>query len=201
LGVVIANAVNGVCEEMDGVRGDVGDLSESAVLRRVKARSSSFSDIDWRRGERRREGDEDILEASLISVGARVDTSVSASESVPDDEASLADDDGRRGISSDVNAFDVDGIAEDICLFRSSNRFSELYTLANGKRSTHMRDVTMSLTYIAPLIMAVVGRWRLVACSYFSLYPTLSSWPFSTCRRLRTASPGRENSLLSFSSE
>ena len=40
---------------------------------------------------------DDMLDASLISVDARVETSVSASESVPEEETSLADDDGRNG--------------------------------------------------------------------------------------------------------
>lgn len=95
---------------MDGVRGDVGDLSESAVRRRVSANSSSFSATDWRRAERRREeeeeedgGMEDMLEASLMSVKARVETSVSASESVPEEETSLADEEGRKGrLSADT---------------------------------------------------------------------------------------------------
>src|ERR1700738_3528048 len=89
---------------MEGVLGDVGDLSESAVLRRVKASNSSFSEMEWRRGDRRRDGEDDMLDASLISVGARVEMSVSASESVPDEDASLmddADDEGRNAISSD----------------------------------------------------------------------------------------------------
>ena len=97
-------------EVIDGVRGDVGDLSESAVRRRVSAKSSSFSATDWRRAERRREeeeeedgGMEDMLEASLMSVKARVETSVSASESVPEEETSLADEEGRKGrLSAEV---------------------------------------------------------------------------------------------------
>jgi len=88
------------------VRGDVGDLSESAVRRRVSANSSSFSATDWRRAERRSEeegGMEDMLEASLMSVKARVETSVSASESVPEEETSLADEEGRKGrLSADT---------------------------------------------------------------------------------------------------
>jgi len=99
LGVVMGRGVSGDGEVMDGVRGDVGDLRESAVLRRVNAANSSFSATDWRRGERRREegGMDDMLDASLISVDARVETSVSASESVPEEETSLADEDGRNG--------------------------------------------------------------------------------------------------------
>jgi hypothetical protein len=77
---------------MEGVRGDVGDFNESAVRLRVKASSSSFSETEWRRGDLRRDGREDILDASLMSVGARVEMSVSASESVPDEDASLPDD-------------------------------------------------------------------------------------------------------------
>lgn len=77
---------------MDGVRGEVGDFRESAVLRLVKAANSSFSETEWRRGDRRREGQDDILDASLISVDVNVEISVSASESVPDEDTSLADD-------------------------------------------------------------------------------------------------------------
>jgi|SRR5438045_613574 len=77
---------------MEGVRGDVGDFNESAVRLRVKANNSSFSETEWRRGDLRRYGSDDILDASLMSVGARVEMSVSASESVPDEEASLAHD-------------------------------------------------------------------------------------------------------------
>ena len=87
---------------MDGVRGEVGDFNESAVLRCVKANNSSFSEREWRRGDLRRDVDNDILDASLISVGATVEMSVSASESVPDEDTSLAedaDDSGRRAIS------------------------------------------------------------------------------------------------------
>ena len=106
LGVVIGRGVNGDCEVIDGVRGEVGDFRESAVRLRVNAANSSFSATDWRRGERRRREDggiDDMLDASLISVDARVETSVSASESVPDDDSSLADDDGRNGrLSEDV---------------------------------------------------------------------------------------------------
>lgn len=90
---------------MEGVRGDVGDFNESAVRRRVKANNSSFSETEWRRGDLRRDGRDDILDASLISVGESVDMSVSASESVPDEEASLAeeaDDNGRNGAPSEV---------------------------------------------------------------------------------------------------
>jgi hypothetical protein len=113
LGVVTwRSGVRADCGEvMDGVRGDVGDLSESAVRRRVSANSSSFSATDWRRAERRSEeeeeeeegGMEDMLEASLMSVKARVETSVSASESVPEEETSLADEEGRKGrLSADT---------------------------------------------------------------------------------------------------
>jgi hypothetical protein len=42
----MANGVSGDCDVMDGVRGDVGDLRESAVLRRVNAANSSFSATD-----------------------------------------------------------------------------------------------------------------------------------------------------------
>jgi len=101
--VVTGRVVKGVLEVIDGVRGDVGDFSESAVLRLVNASSSSFSEGVWRRGERRREGTEDMLDASLMSVGASVEISVSASESVPDEDASLADeaeDKGRIDICS-----------------------------------------------------------------------------------------------------
>ena len=77
---------------MEGVRGDVGDFNESAVRLRVKANNSSFSETEWRRGDLRSDGSDDILDVSLMSVGARVEMSVSASESVPDEDASLADD-------------------------------------------------------------------------------------------------------------
>ena len=77
---------------MEGVRGDVGDFNESAVRLRVNASSSSLSETEWRRGDLRRDGRDDKLEASLMSVGARVEMSVSASESVPDEDASLPDD-------------------------------------------------------------------------------------------------------------
>ena len=46
LAVVMAKGVSGDCDVMDGVRGDVGDLRESAVLRRVNAANSSFSATD-----------------------------------------------------------------------------------------------------------------------------------------------------------
>jgi hypothetical protein len=88
-----------VWEDMEGVLGEVGDFRESAVLRRVRAANSSFSETEWRRGLLRREGEEDMLDVSLMSVDARVEMSVSASESVPDEDISLAedaDDDGRN---------------------------------------------------------------------------------------------------------
>jgi hypothetical protein len=101
---------------MEGVRGDVGDFNESAVRLRVNASNSSFSETEWRRGDLRRDGRDDILDASLMSVGARVEISVSASESVPDEDASLpddADDTGRRarisGESVPENAVESDG--------------------------------------------------------------------------------------------
>ena len=93
----MGRVVNGVLELIDGVRGDVGDFRESAVLRLVKANSSSFSEGVWRRGERRREGTEDMLDASLMSVAVRVETSVTTSESVPDEDASLADEAEDKG--------------------------------------------------------------------------------------------------------
>lgn len=108
----MARGVSAVLELMEGVRGEVGDFNESAVLRLVKANSSSFSEGAWSRGERRREGREDTLEASLISVGAIVEMSVSASESVPDEDRSLADevaDDGRIGIFSGTAMLGNDG--------------------------------------------------------------------------------------------
>ena len=40
---------------------------------------------------------DDILDASLMSVGAIVEVSVSASESVPDEDTSLADDVDDKG--------------------------------------------------------------------------------------------------------
>jgi len=98
------NDVAEVVEVIEGVRGEVGDFSESAVLRRVKANSSSFSATDWRRGERRREEAEVMLDASLMSVAANVETSVSASESVPEEDTSLAeeaDENGRKCESSE----------------------------------------------------------------------------------------------------
>jgi hypothetical protein len=99
----MGRGVSVVFELIEGVRGEVGDFSESAVLRLVRANSSSLSEGAWSRGERRREGREDTLDASLISVGAIVEMSVSASESVPDEDRSLAEevaDDGRIGICS-----------------------------------------------------------------------------------------------------
>jgi hypothetical protein len=96
---------------MEGVRGEVGDFSESAVRRRLSAINSSFSEELWRRGERRREGIDEALDASLMSEGASVEMSVSASESVPEEDASLTDeeeDNGRRGkLSEDVTSGNV----------------------------------------------------------------------------------------------
>jgi hypothetical protein len=108
----MGRGVSAILELMEGVRGEVGDFNESAVLRLVKANSSSFSEGAWSRGERRREGREDTLDASLISVGAIVEMSVSASESVPDEDKSLADevaDDGRIGIFSGTAMLGYDG--------------------------------------------------------------------------------------------
>jgi len=110
LGVVTANEVC-VFDVMEGVRGEVGDFSESAVRRRLSAINSSFSEELWRRGERRREGIDEALDASLMSEGASVEMSVSASESVPEEDASLTDeeeDNGRRGkLSEDVTSGNV----------------------------------------------------------------------------------------------
>jgi hypothetical protein len=44
--VVIDKGVVDVVEVIEGVRGEVGDLRESAVLLRVNANSSSFSATD-----------------------------------------------------------------------------------------------------------------------------------------------------------
>jgi hypothetical protein len=204
-GVVMARDV----VDMDGVRGDVGDLSESAVLLRVKAKSSSFSEIEWRRGDRRREGEDDMLDASLMSVGASVDISVSASESVPEEDASLADDaddGGRRGRSSEGDKASCETRATalcaiDPCLCSPNNRCIELYTRAKGYNSTHNTPVTTFNTNITPLIAIFCcdRSWR--DWSYFSLYPTVPSCPLSTCRRLNTGSARLTNSLSSLSDE
>jgi hypothetical protein len=106
--VVTGRAVVDVAELIDGVRGDVGDFKESAVLLRFKAINSSFSasdgcvravvgcdDVDDDR--------EDIssgLEGEVIE--AIVETSVSGSESVPEDEISLVDEESGRSTSSEV---------------------------------------------------------------------------------------------------
>jgi hypothetical protein len=98
---------------MEGVRGDVGDFNESAVRLRVKASNSSFSEMEWRRGDLRSEGVENMLDDSLTSVAVRVEMSVSASDSVPEEDASLADevdDDGRNcAPSEDVMSGNAEG--------------------------------------------------------------------------------------------
>jgi hypothetical protein len=201
-GVVMARDV----VDMEGVRGDVGDLSESAVLLRVKAKSSSFSEIEWRRGDRRREGEDDMLDASLMSVGASVDISVSASESVPEEDASLADDaddGGRSGRPSDGKkvSCETTGGALCACIRGPNSRCIELYNRAKGYNSTHNTPVTAFNTNITPLIATFCGgpSWR--GWSYFSLYPTEPSCPLSTCRRLNTGSARLTNSLSSLSDE
>jgi hypothetical protein len=207
-GVVMGREVSGVWEDIEGVRGDVGDFSESAVLRRVNANSSSFSEMEWRRGDRRREGEGDMLDASLMSVGARVEISVSASESVPDEEASLADDaadDGRSSTSDGENECaserTLEGVVIDFPLCVPSNRCSELYTREKGYSSIHRSEENIVPTCITPLITTLVIRswWR--GWSYFSLYPTVLSCPFSICRRLKTGSSRLTNSLSSWSGE
>ena len=61
-----------------------------------------------------------MVDASLMSVAARVEMSVSASDSVPDDDASLAedaDDGGRRGrLSGDVTSGNADEIEASVSL-------------------------------------------------------------------------------------
>jgi len=153
---------------MEGVRGDVGDLRESAVLRRVNANSSSFSETEWSRGDRRSEGIEDMLEASLMSVAARVEMSVSASDSVPDDDASLAEDaedGGRSGrLSVDVTSGNAEEIEASVSLrigwaFRmcplDDSRLREPYTRANGYNRTQRTLVTTMKTDFIPLINAL----------------------------------------------
>jgi hypothetical protein len=114
LGVVTGRDVWRVCEEIEGVRGEVGDLSESAVRLWVKANNSSFSETEWRRGDLLSKGIEVKPDTSLMSVDVRVEISVSASDSVPVDEASLAneaEDNGRKGrASGDVSSGNVEGI-------------------------------------------------------------------------------------------
>jgi len=99
LGVVTGKGDVAVVEVIDGVRGDVGDFNESAVRLRVNASNSSFSATEWRRGERRggEEAAEVKLEVSLMSVAAMVEISVSASESVLDEETSLAEEVEEKG--------------------------------------------------------------------------------------------------------
>ena len=94
---------------MEGVLGEVGDLSESAVRRRFNANNSSVSEDVWRRGERRREGAEEALETSLMSEGASVEMSVSASESVPEEDASLAEDEEEIGRSGRLSEEVISG--------------------------------------------------------------------------------------------
>jgi hypothetical protein len=106
-----------------------------------------------------------MLEASLMSVAVRVETSVSASDSVPDDEASLAEDAedaGRRGrLSADVTSGNAEEIEASVsgrmgrvfCMFRLDNsRLSELYTRANGYSNTQRTLIIAMKTDFIPLI-------------------------------------------------
>jgi hypothetical protein len=106
-----------------------------------------------------------MVDASLMSVAARVEMSVSASDSVPDDDASLAeeaDDGGRRGrLSDDVTSGNADEIEASVslrtgwlfgmCLLDDS-LLREPYTRAKGYSMTQRTLVIAMKTDFTPLI-------------------------------------------------
>src|SRR5271169_2992357 len=90
-----------------------------------------------------------MVDASLMSVAARVETSVSASDSVPDDDASLAEDaedGGRKGrLSGDITSGNAEEIEARVsgrmgrvfCMWPLDNsRLRELYARKNGYSNT-----------------------------------------------------------------
>ena len=106
-----------------------------------------------------------MVDASLMSVAARVEMSVSASDSVPDDDASLAedaDDGGRRGrLSGDVTSGNADEIEGSVSLRirwlfgmcpLDNNLLREPYTRAKGYSMTQRTLVIAMKTDFTPLI-------------------------------------------------
>ena len=188
---------------MEGVLGDVGDLRESAVLLRFNSNSSSFSETELRRGDRRREGMDDMLDASLMSVAARVEMSVSVSDSVPEVEASLAedaDDGGRSGrLSGDVTSGNAEEIGarvsgrtgREFCICPlDTSRLSVRYTRVKGNSRDQRTLIIAMKTDFSPLINILGDCLLRFVGGSFSLHSCVSG-AFPTCRlRSRGSFPG-----------